>query len=149
MPSFGELWVKSKGKPVIYNGQKIWHSDRFKVADGQRLKVTFESVNSDWRQGISLDVDGNFTCNGQTIKKKIILWQHTAPREFIVTVHSKKGEVDVWNTWDTGNGVTEALYNGAAMIIEEINETTKRYRCNDGRPDDDFDDLIFTIELLK
>jgi len=48
MPSFGELWVKSKGKPVIYNGQKIWHSDRFKVADGSYQTVITNLNASDF-----------------------------------------------------------------------------------------------------
>jgi hypothetical protein len=33
------------------------------------------------------------------------------------------------------------------MIVQEIAEG-RRYRCNDGYPDDDFDGLIFRIERI-
>ena len=36
-------------------------------------------------------------------------------------------------------------YFGAAMIVEEI-ENGRRYRCNDWEPDEDFDDIIFTVQ---
>ena len=35
-------------------------------------------------------------------------------------------------------------YYGAAMFTENIDHG-KRYYCNDGNPDEDFDDIIFTI----
>jgi len=34
------------------------------------------------------------------------------------------------------------------MIVEKI-EGGRRYRCNDGFPDEDFDDIIFTVRKLK
>lgn len=39
---------------------------------------------------------------------------------------------------------TMGMCNGAAMYSEEI-PNGKRYFCNDGDEDDDFDDLIFTV----
>ena len=35
---------------------------------------------------------------------------------------------------------------GAAMILE-VDGNTRRYRCNDGHPDDNFDDIIFEITI--
>jgi hypothetical protein len=119
--------------------------DRLKVSSGQRLKVTFESVNSDWRQGIVFDTDGSFDVVGKTIKRKIVLWRDTAPEELHLVVHTKKGECLVRNVWDVGNGVIQSWHNGAAMIVEEL-PSGRRYRCNDGLADDDFDDLVFRVE---
>ncbi|MGB7158057.1 MAG: hypothetical protein WBD40_08320 [Tepidisphaeraceae bacterium] len=146
MMSFQDLFMRSKGQPVVYNGRLIQLVDHLKVVDGQRVKVRFESVNSDWRQGIGLTTKGSFDVNNQTIKK-IVLWHDTAPREVVLTVNTKSGECEVKNVWDTGNGVTESWHNGAAMIVEEVGPL-RRYKCNDGRADDDFDDLVFSIELL-
>jgi hypothetical protein len=56
--------------------------------------------------------------------------------------------LEVYNLWDKGDGVTEAWHNGAAMIVEEI-PGGRRYRCNDGYPDDDFDDLVFELVLVE
>lgn len=147
MSSFEDLFLKSKGQPVVYKGQTIQMVDRFRVADGQTLKVKFESVNADWRQGIGLDIDGSFDIEGQTIKKTV-LWQDTAPPEVVLKVHTRKGECQVKNVWDVGDGVIQSWHNGAAMIVEEL-PNGKRYKCNDGRADDDFDDLVFSIELVK
>ncbi len=35
------------------------------------------------------------------------------------------------------------------MIVEEI-ENGKRYKCNDGHPDDaDFDNIVFTVQRIS
>jgi hypothetical protein len=64
-----------------------------------------------------------------------------------VRIRSRDGVCQVKNVWDTGNGVMQSWHNGAAMIIHRGTSSTK-YECNDGFPDDDFDDLVFRIELL-
>jgi hypothetical protein len=148
MPSFQQLFIKSKGQPVEYNGQTIRMVDHLKILDGQILKVVFESVNADWRQGVCLTTDGGFVVNNQSIKKSVALWHDTAPSEVMLRVQTKKGECWVKNVWDIGNGVMESWHNGAAMIVEEI-ACGRRYKCNDGQPDDDFTDIVFRIELLK
>lgn len=146
MPSFYNLFLASKGQPVDYNGRTILMVDRLTVADGQQLKVIFESVNADWRQGVCLTTDGGFVVNNQNIRRATVLWQDTAPQEVILKVQTKKGECQVKNVWDVGDGVMHSWHNGAAMIVDEI-ASGRRYKCNDGRSDDDFDDLIFRIEL--
>ena len=147
MPSFEGLFLKSKGKPVEYNGQIIQMVDRLRIVDGQQLRIVFESVNSNWRQGVYLTTDATFEVNGQTIKKAMVLWQDTAPREVVLRIKSKKGVCLIKNVWDTGNGAMDSGHNGAAMIVEE-QEGYRRYRCNDGRANDDFDDLVFCLERV-
>src|SRR5260370_9584961 len=122
--------------------------ERLTVADGRQLKVTFESVNAEWRQGVCLTTAGGLVVNNQAVKKSVVLWHDTAPREVLLQIQTKKGECQVKNVWDTGDGVMHSWHNGAAMIVEEI-AFGKRYKCNDGRPDDDFDDLIVRIERGK
>lgn len=146
MPSFEKLFFASKGQPVVYNGQTIQMVDHIPIKDGQFLRVIFESVKAEWRQGIRLKTDGEFIVNNKTIKKAVVLWHDTAPREVLLQVHTKKGDCSIKNVWDTGNGVMDSWHNGAAMIVEEV-PTGKRYRCNDGQPDDDFDDIIFRVEI--
>ncbi len=95
-----------------------------------------------------MDIDGSFEVNEQNIKKSIVLWHDTAPREVVLKVRTKKSELLVNNVWDTGNGLMHSGHNGAAMIVEET-ASGRRYKCNDGLPDDDFDDLVFRIEFIK
>lgn len=147
MPSFEQLFIKSKGQPVEYKGHTIQMMDRISVTDGQQIRVFFESANSDWRQGVHLAIDGVFEVNGQIVKKAIVLWNDTAPREVPLKVRSKKGECLVKNVWDVGDGVMHSWHNGSGMIVEEI-ASGRRYKCNDGLPDDDFTNIIFRIEAI-
>jgi hypothetical protein len=147
MPSFEDLFLKSKGQPVDYDGRVIQMVDRVPVENGQEIHVAFESTNSDWRQGVHLSTDGSFDVNGQTIKKAVVLWRDTAPSEVVLKVKSKNGECLVKNVWDVGDGVVHSWHSGAAMIVEQSG-SVRRYRCNDGRADDDFDDVIFSLRLI-
>jgi hypothetical protein len=83
--------------------------------------------------------------NGQVIRKALLLWRDTAPAEVLLEVSSKDGKVLIHNVWDYGDGVVHAWHNGAAMAIDRIDHATRRYSCNDGEPDDDLDDLVFTV----
>lgn len=147
MPSFEKLFFQSKGQPVVYAGKTIQMVDRIPVNDGQCLRVRFESVNSDWRQGVYLTVDGGFTVNGVFMKKAVVLWHDTAPKEVLLQVQTKNNNCQIKNVWDIGDGVMHSWHNGGAMIVEETN-SGKRYHCNDGLPDEDFDDLIFCVEVV-
>ena len=147
MPCFEDMFGESKGKPVQYKGKTLVLLDTMDVQDEQHLCLAFESVRSDWRQGVRLELDGIFEVNAQHIRKGFVLWYDTAPKEVKFLARPKKGGLDVWNVWDVGNGVTHSWHNGAAMIVEEI-EGGRRYHCNDGYPDDDFDDLVFTISKV-
>lgn len=146
MPEFQKLFEISKGKPIEYEGRILQLVDYFDVSDDQQIKVIFESVKADWRQGIALTVDGAFIVNNQTIKNGIVLWHHTAPPVVSVQIKSKTGKCTAKNVWDTGDGTMHSWHNGAAMIVENT-ERGRRYLCNDGRADADFDDLVFRIEF--
>jgi hypothetical protein len=145
MTCFEELFKKSKGQPIVYEGKVLQMVDRLEFTREVQMKVVFESSNAEWRQGVHLSTDGTFEVNGQSIKKGFVLWVDTAPPEVSVRVKSKKGECWIKNVWDTGNGSMESWHNGAAMIVEK-SENVRKYRCNDGKPDEDFDDLVFRIE---
>jgi len=79
----------------------------------------------------------------------ISLWLHRPFEHAEFTCTTKDGHLHVWNVWNDGNvrhGIDRRL-NGAGMIVEKI-EKGFRYRCNDGYPDEDFDDIVFRIELM-
>jgi hypothetical protein len=80
------------------------------------------------------------------------------PKNIEITVFTKTGHIVIYNIWEQTNqyiadGLKESKsveywHGGSAMIVEEI-ENGRRYRCNDGTPDDDFDDIVFTVQKLK
>ena len=45
--------------------------------------------------------------------------------------------------------VWRSLCEGCAMIIENISENHLRFYCNDHENDDDFNDLIFDLEISE
>ena len=143
-----ELFLQSKGRPVEYKGQIISMFDQISVSEQQKLRVCFESTNSTWRQGVHLSADGEFLVNDQVVCNAVVLWQDTAPREVELTVKTRKHIVEVKNVWDIGDGTMHSWHGGAGMIIEE-SESLRRYKCNDGRCDDNFDDFIFSVSLEK
>jgi hypothetical protein len=77
----------------------------------------------------------------------MLLWYDTAPRRVEVDC---KGctSVRIWNVWDTGDGTVHSWHHGAAMIVEPAGHRSWLFRCNDGRPDDACDDLVFRVHLL-
>lgn len=144
---FEDYFNKSEGKPFKYNGKEIKMSDKIELPSNEiGLKLTFLSTNSDWKQGIVLQTKGEFNINGQKLSNKVILWEDTAPKEVQAIVKSKNKILFVYNVWDTGDGTMHYGHNGGAMYIEQENGTTQYY-CNDGHPNDDFNDLLFKIEF--
>lgn len=147
MECFEELFIASGGKPVRYRNQIVQLVDQIEVTECERWRVCFESVDSEWRQGVHLSTAGTFGVNKQEISDAIVLWQDTAPRVTDLIVQSSNAEVFVKNVWDTGNGTMHSWHGGAAMIVERLG-ASRVYRCNDGECDTDFDDLVFSISKL-
>jgi hypothetical protein len=150
MPEFESMFMQSKGKPIEYNGRTLVMADRFPTPGIRAIRTVFEECNGRWRQGVRLKCNGEFRVDGQAIHGKggFVLWHDTAPSSVEIELVGKVPEVTVYNVWDVGDGTIQVGHNGAAMIVEEI-PNGRRYRCNDGEADDDFDDLIFRIEQVN
>lgn len=146
--SFQDLFITSKGQPITYKGKVLQMIDRVNLSSGRvGIKVSFLQTNSKWKQGIVLQTKGKFEVNGKIVKSNIVLWEHTAPPEIGLFVMSDEAVLIVYNSWQTEDGTIHYWHNGAAMRIDE-KEQTRIYNCNDGNADEDFDDLIFQIEFL-
>jgi len=147
---FEEEFIKTRGQPIQYKGKAVVMADDFPLpAEKTRLKYRILSTNSEWKQGIFLKTQGVLVFNGgeKVSNKWAAIWEHISPREDEFTCYSKSGLLEVKNVWDTGNGVVESWHNGAAMWMEQL-PNGRRYHCNDGHPDDDFDDLIFKLLIV-
>ena len=145
MPSFQELFEESQGQPITYQGRTLVMADDFPVAENEILHLHFESTRSEWRQGVYLTVErGAIRVNEHDCQDGALLWYDTAPATVRLQVTGRARSIEVRNTWDSGNGVVDSWHHGAAMIVEEMTNG-RRYLCNDGHPDDDFDDIVFSI----
>jgi hypothetical protein len=147
MPDFSEMFIPNKGRPVEYRGRTIQMFDKFPVENGRTIRVAFESVGSEWLQGIGLRVDGALTERSKNWGKALAIWERTSPQGCDLQITTRCGYLEVKNLWDRGDGRVEFWNMGGAMIVESV-PGGRRYLCNDGAPDDDFDDLIFTIVIL-
>lgn len=148
MAVFEDLFRDSKGMPITYNGETIQMMDEVSIGESAHLRIRFEGAHSEWRQGVALGTEGMFVVGTRKIKRGLLLWQDTSPQEVDLEVFSRSGAVQIKNVWDIGDGVVHSWHNGAAMIVKCL-EQGRHYRCNDGHPDDDFDDLVFSLTVLS
>ncbi len=117
----------------------------FSINDGEVLKLTFESINSPWRQGVWMKTDEHLLVDKQQCPS-IELWNDTAPKEVMIKCHTKSGRLHLYNIWDSGRGMgIESQSWSSGMIVEEI-ENGRRYCCNDIGFQRSFDKLVFRIE---
>ncbi|MCE2744261.1 MAG: hypothetical protein LW701_11990 [Fluviicola sp.] len=147
---FEVLFKKNEYKPFEYKGKIVSLADTFNVPIGKtKFVIKFEQVNSLWEQGIMIHSnEDTFSVNENECRSGFYLWQSASLSETEFIVKSSTGEFKVWNIWRLNNKPMQYGHNGAALYIEEI-PNGKRYYCNDGSPDDDFDDLVFTIEKVQ
>ena len=117
--------------------------DVFPIQDGDLVTLTFESVNSPWRQGVWLKTDDYLIVNGQR-PPSVQLWQDNAPNEVSVQCHTHNGCLHLYNIWDKGHGRESQSWT-AGMLVEEL-ASGRRYFCNDIGFDTKFDKLIFRVE---
>ena len=119
----------------------------------QHIKVRFISVNSENRQGIRLAIDagkGNLTLNGIS-GSSFVLWEDECPKEFEIECDSDEGCLSVYNVFEeldwTGkrNKFSQMEYSG--MILEQTGNIY-RYSCNNAERNQEFDKLVFEIELI-
>ncbi|MCB1108114.1 MAG: hypothetical protein KDK44_00475 [Chlamydiia bacterium] len=141
---------------IDYNGYNVVLADKFPVNNGDTLLISVEKTNSEYKQGFSIDISGSCEYKGTLYKQKkgvkMLFWEDTTPKKFELVIYSRQNYVWIQNFWeaknDMGTAFLDRAHNGAAMIVEEI-ENGRRYRCNDITPDDDFDDIIFTVCYAK
>jgi hypothetical protein len=120
--------------------------DVFSISDGEVLRLRFDSVNSDWRQGVWLRTDRSIIVGSQDYEQ-VVLWQDTAPPVVELTCSSKDGLLDVYNVWCSGRPHTRMESHSASsgMLIEEL-PNGRRYQCNDIGFETQFDKLVFRLE---
>jgi hypothetical protein len=151
MPNFVEAFERAfqegRGDKIQYNGHELIGIDRVPVGKKFRGYLRILSTNSNWEQGLVLQVKGKLTQNGKT-HPSFRIWAYGYPGPIYFEGTSKDNTLLVWNVWENGSREIDRWTGGAAMILE-IDDNIRRYRCNDGHPDDNFDDIIFEIEILE
>jgi hypothetical protein len=56
MPEFQTMFTQSKGQPIQWQGKTLHLHDYFPTLDAKKYRLTFESCNGTWRQGLIMAV---------------------------------------------------------------------------------------------
>jgi hypothetical protein len=120
-----------------------------KWRQGISVCLAFKDGKGAWQKGAGDGIDGQIVVEGKAARGRngIAFWQSRDWDTVEFEVRGNAPFINVYNLWDCGNGVVHSWMNGAAMIVEEL-ANGRRYRCNDGEADDDFDDLVFSLERV-
>ena len=146
--NFDELFNSTPTRPIKYNERELVRMEKFNLLNNlTKCVIHFIEVNSLWRQGVILKTKGDFLVNNLNYPNQIVLWKDTSPADVDFIIKSRNKELIIFNVWDVGNGTMHFWHNGGAMEVKKENNLRIFY-CNDGFPDDDFNDLIFSIEFL-
>jgi hypothetical protein len=150
---FGQLFIQSRGAPIVHGGKTLIMADRVPAKPGDQLLVTIESTRAEWPQGVGIPQDVEVF--GERVKRAVVWEYFSVPPEeraevrsrlpftFEVICRNEKGFVSVYNMTEF-KGRQEWWHGGSCMIATDI-PGGRRYSCNDFEPDDDFDDLVFTV----
>lgn len=124
------------------------------------LHFKFISTNSEYEQCIGLSLfkfKGAVYINGERVKlgrgefTGMQFSERTAPQKFNVEIDMKSGVISIYNS---ARGWREDIINHTpsavpAMIVDKTGENSYVFHCNDYVYDDDFDDLVFSLEVTK
>jgi len=158
MKSFNVLF---DGKQEIdYKGKIVTRYFKLDIPGEYTIKFRFISKASAFNQAIVLlfnDFVGQYYLfdkekNLPNIRfQKENFWIETAPDEISVKIHLKEGNIFICNGSDPlgSRQICYTLHMGCAIYIEKISEKVYRFNCNDHENDDDFDDLVFEMELVE
>lgn len=153
MRSLAEALTDAGGGPLMHEGRELYARYRVQVAQGERLRITFERSKETPVQGLGLHCEKCQLQAHGTTAQDLALWTDTAPREVeLVATKVRSGAyVDIVNQWrDEKHGTTMYRLNSAAMeVVREEDEDAAILRCSDGWDSPAFDDLVVHVRKLK
>lgn len=157
---FSSLFKEQNSHEIEYKGKKINAYYTFNKKGEYILRFKFISSSSNYLQAIIIHWDsfeGQLFIDGVEAKKpkkkfpQTLLNEKYTPKQFEIKVILNSGEFRICNASDLlgDEKIWRSLYGGCAMLIEEIGKNHYRFNCNDHEIDDDFDDLIFEMEIIN
>lgn len=157
---FSEMFLENMSDEIDYQGKLITRYYKFTEKGAYKFKFNFISKDSNYGQSIEFLIEnfvGDIFYNGKKMKKprgkfpSIMHEIKNPPEYFEVDVVLQDGDLTICNGYSRPNlpGIWGYLYGGCAMHKVDLGENHYRFYCNDYEDDDDFDDLIFELEIIK
>jgi hypothetical protein len=144
--SLGELFRRSRGAPIDYQGWKVYAIFERQIGSQQIIHVRLES-SRERPQGVCIKiVKGTLLVNAQQLNEAVI-WTDTAPPSVrIVCQPEGKATLKIWNTWKDDAGIVHAWIGNGGMLVDSSPERV-RLRCSDGIGEVSFDDLAVWLRF--
>ena len=153
----------------IFNGQNTYEENgityfrwyAFPTKGDYDLTIKFKSTNSPYPQGIWLTRSADFV--GTVMQDNVLLpplktaiahylfkADDYPDRQFTLQVRSTAGGIVLANSSQLPNSsIWDCAVRGYALWVEKLNENHYRFHCNDHDFDDDYDDLVFDVEISR
>lgn len=135
---------KSKGKPVLIDGEKIYPIYVLDLDKECSIKLKWISTQSEFKQGLQIKSDKGFIEVNHKQLTNVILWEDTSPSEVVLRYISKEGgKLKFWNVWEV-EGITQAWLGNAGIAIYP-SDNCIRLKCSDGNGDINLENTV--VEL--
>jgi len=151
---FNKLFIATKGGPVLHNGRTLLLADTVAARLGEQFRVTIISTRSQYPQGVG--VSEGIEVFGSRARRAVVWEYFSVPPEarssersrlpftFDVTCRNKAGFLSFYNMAEF-QGRQERWHYASCVTAEDIPDG-RLYHCNDFQPNDDFDDITFTVQ---
>lgn len=150
MSSLQELFVRSGGRDVAYDGELVSQLSRIPIGEGN-VTVTFISP-TDADQGVLIKAKGGaITLSDGSFAEAVVIWREPKlPSAITHHVRCPKGELLVWNTYRvhhlTGETTEDYWTGNAGMVLLDRDAGHRRYGCSDWRSPFDPSRLVFEVD---
>ena len=157
---FNVLFEENNSPIIQYQGKTIHRFCNIENSGSFTLKFSNIKRASKNFQAILIlfnDCKGKMFIGGQEkelpkgIFPKLLFWEDLSPNSFEISFILESGNIIICNGSDPLGTKERCHYltKNCAMFIEECAENKLKFFCNDHEYDDDFDDLIFDMEIIK
>jgi hypothetical protein len=150
MKALQELFIESKGSPVLIGAETVIQMDTIPLADGL-LTVNLKG-QLDGLSGVCFKLPtGQLLLSDGSAVKAVHIWNEAnLPAVVTHRVRGAREGVRVWNvyrvTHPNGKMTEDAFTGNAGMVLAQIESRVREYSCSNGPGDFDPKEFVFSIE---
>ena len=147
--SFQELFLRSRGKPIVVNGREVCQMTRIPIRRGL-VRIRFNST-PDGTQGICVRAKGGWVeLSDGSRSERLMIWNEPGlPNSITHRVNCPEDELLIWNVYrvhhPTGEVTEDSWTGNAGMVLVYGSSGYRRFECSDWR--NPFDPSVLTFEI--
>lgn len=149
--SLAQRFQEARAPIIEVDGREIYGLYEIGVSSGETgLSLDFVSSKKSTIQGVNIKaVNCNVEINNR-ILTDFVIWEDRSPQHIPMNVTIKRGgkaALKIWNVWKYDD-VSHAWIGNAGMLVKK-DDGHIAFHCSDGTGEPDFEDLVFTIDVVK